>query len=86
MLNRILKNDEPNQLEKMRFDVESAFLRENHASQEVSKRIAKDIMLHQPNIITNLVPGAKTDELNQIERVWVTLRLVSLRYLPVADP
>lgn len=30
MLNRILKNDLPNQLEKMRFEVEAAFLRENH--------------------------------------------------------
>lgn len=32
-----------------------------------------------------MVPGAKTDQLSQIERVSVTLRLLSLRYLPVDD-
>lgn len=44
VLTRILKNDDANQLEKMRYEVESAFLRDNHASQEVSKRLARDIL------------------------------------------
>ena len=64
VLNRILKNDEPNQLEKMRYNIETAFLIENRHSQEAAKKMAKDIIEKHPDINSNLIPGAKTEKLN----------------------
>ncbi len=72
-------------MEKLRYNVEAGFLVENRLSQEMTKKMAKDIIESHPEIKTNLVPGVKTDKLNGIQKVQVKLRLISLRYLPIDD-
>ena len=72
-------------MEKIRYNVEAAFLIENRLSQEMTKKMAKDIIESHPDIKTNLVPGLKTEKLNGVQKVQVRLRLISLRYLPIDD-
>ncbi len=48
-------------MEKLRYNVEAAFLIENRESQEMTKKMAKDIIESHPEIKTNLIPGLKTE-------------------------
>ena len=85
VFNKILKNDEPNQLEKMRYDIESAFLRDHYQSLEFAKTLAKNIISQGAQFNTALVPNAKTSQYNKLKKVQVSMKLVQLRYLPVDD-
>jgi hypothetical protein len=80
VFNRVLKNDDPNQLEKMRFEVERSFLRENGQELNFAGELAQKIMTQRPHIEVNIPAGKRTEEeLYLEEKAKVRFRLVALR-------